>query len=40
MLQGHLDKIDSERKDGVFGGDLHHVPAGQVRVTTLLEAEV
>lgn len=35
-VQGHLDKIDTERKDGVFGGDLQHVPPGQATCSMLL----
>lgn len=35
LLQGHLDKVDAERKGGVFAGNLTHVPPGQVRLRAL-----
>ena len=36
MEQARLDQIDSERKDGIFGGDLTHVPPGQATCSKLL----
>ena len=34
--QERLDQIDSERKSGIFGGDLTHVPPGQATCSKLL----
>ena len=34
-----LDAIDSRRVDGVFCGDLQHVPPGQARAAEILQAD-
>ena len=33
-----LDAIDSKRMDGIFCGNLQHVPAGQARAAEILQA--
>ncbi len=35
--QNQLDAIDGRRKDGVFGGDLSHVPEGQAACMDVME---
>ena len=33
-----LDAIDSKRVDGIFCGNLQHVPAGQARAAEILQS--
>lgn len=38
LMTQMLDAIDSKRVDGIFCGNLQHVPAGQARAAEILQS--